>query len=441
MSQELLQLQDMCGKYTILYAEDDAQTQEVMAVILRRIFKEVYVADDGAMGYELFKKHAPNLVITDIQMPKKNGLEMAKAIKELAPATPIIISTAFNEERYFLGAIESGVDAFLFKPIDRAKLFQTLFKTVSLLAYTAKAQELEALKKIHEINQASEESIQNLSNLFPFPALFYKDNALIFVNAEARKTFEKVALESIAQETVFVSRFNILKDKKQKIKLPTASGLHRIYWLYPNALFVGVDLTLVQAYIFMDITMMEYQKLRLNAYTLPALKQRQADALSETPLSTLEPHVSAKALLETLEPLVLDGLEEIRELQDFVLSFAYDYQAKPHDALRAKLAEIYLCYATMMQKLKVFDPVAEALKEASNLLVRLQLDHRTQQKLSLFLLSLSEELHQWCTALFITKDASNIHAFDDAIIASCLQMEAELTGTHDCAGDDLELSQ
>lgn len=440
MSQELLQLQEMCGKYTVLYAEDDAQTQEVMAVILRRIFKDVYVADDGAMGYELFKEHAPNLVITDIQMPKKNGLEMAKEIKRLSPKTPIVITTAFNEERYFLGAIESGVDSFLFKPIDRDKLFQTLFKTVSLIAYAAKAQELEALKKIHEINQASEESIQNLSNLFPFPALFYKDNALIFVNAEARKTFEKVALESIAQETVFVSRFNILKDKKQKIKLPTSSGLHRIYWLYPNALFVGVDLTLVQAYIFMDITMMEYQKLRLNAYTLPALKQRQAHALTEAPLTTLEPKVSAKALLATLEPLVLDGLEEIRELQDFVLSFAYDYQAKPHDALRAKLAEIYLCYATMMQKLHVFDPVAEALKEASNLLVRLQLDHRTQQKLSLFLLSLSEALHQWCTALFITKDASNIHAFDDAIIASCLQMEAELTGTHDCAGDDLELS-
>ena len=174
MSHDLSLLHTMCCNYTVLYAEDDEQTQESMANILKRLFHTVHLAPNGEVGLELFNKHHPHLVITDIQMPKLNGLDMSKAIKEVAPETPIIITTAFNEECYFLSAIEHGVDSFLFKPIDKQKLFQTLLKTVSQIAYEAKAKELAMLKKIEEINHASIESIQNLSNLFPFPALFYQ---------------------------------------------------------------------------------------------------------------------------------------------------------------------------------------------------------------------------------------------------------------------------
>ena len=437
MSQALLHLQEMCGKYTILYAEDDAQTQEGMAIVLKRIFKTVYLAPNGAVGLELFKEHRPDLVITDIQMPKLSGLDMAKGIKELAPKTPIIITTAFNEERYFLSAIENGIDSFLFKPVDKQKLFETLNKTINQIDYDAKAKELEALKKIEEINHASEESIQNLSNLFPFPALFYKDNSLIFVNTHARKTFEKIELENIAQETAFVSRFNLTKDKKQKIKLPTASGLNRIYWVYPNALFIGADLALVQAYIFMDVTVMEYQKIRLNAYSLPSLKKRQ-----EIPSPKTDTHaLSALHFSKTLSPEALHIIDELLELQDFVVSFAYDYQANSHDSIRAKLVEIYLSYAKVMQRLEAFFELGSVLHSSAHFILNLHLDTRKTQELSLFLISLSESLYEWYRALFATKAALDIHSFDDAIMASCLQMESELS-THKpmSLGDDLELS-
>jgi len=439
MNEDLMQLQAMCGAYTVLYAEDDVQTQESMASVLKRIFKQVHVADDGAMGLNLFEQYRPDIVITDIQMPKKNGLDMARSIKELAPQTPIIITTALNEERYFMGAIESGVDAFLFKPIDRTKLFHTLLKSVSLLAYNAKAKELEALKKVHEINQVSEESIQNLANLLPFPALFYKDNKLIFVNTPARKTFENVSLESIEQETLFVSRFNVLKDKQQKIKIPTTSGLHRIYWLYPNALFIGLDLSLVQAYIFVDVTVMEYQKLRLSAYTLPSLKKQYEHPNTTASCNTVASHIGAKDFLQTLTPDALCALEEMKELHDFVLTFAYDYQRKPHDALRAKLVEIYKAYATILQKLTGFEEVGETLQSVSTLLMHSAISEKKHPQIALCLLSLSEELFQCYSALFIAKNAENVYAFQDNIIAACLHVNAELTRTQDSLGDDLEI--
>ena len=435
MNHELSLLHDMCHPYTVLYAEDDEQTQEGMAAILKRLFKTVYLAPNGEVGLALFQEHKPHLVITDIQMPKLNGLEMSKAIKELSPQTPIIITTAFNEERYFLSAIENGVDSFLFKPIDKQKLFQTLIKTISQIAYEAKAKELETLKKIEEINHASIETIQNLSNLFPFPTLFYQDNRLIFINTEALKTFAEIGLEAISQETLFVSRFNLSKDAKQKIKLPTSGGLNRIYWVYPNALFVGADLSLVQAYIFIDITLMEYQKIRLNAYSLPYVQKHSESSKSPTA------GLSAHNFIATLQKSHQEEIATLRELQDFIVNFAHDYHTHPTDAIRAKIIEIYACYAKIMQTLSAFQPVGETLQKTVDFLVTLTLDTRKAQQLSLFLISLSEYLFEWYHSIFVAKTAANIHHCDDAIIASCFQMQSELTtNTNTILGDDLELS-
>ena len=73
MTESLTTLSQMCSSYSILYVEDDSNTQEEVARTLRRIFKEVYLASNGVDGLELFKKQTPDIVITDIQMPKKNG--------------------------------------------------------------------------------------------------------------------------------------------------------------------------------------------------------------------------------------------------------------------------------------------------------------------------------------------------------------------------------
>lgn len=440
MTNELLKLKDICKDYTILYAEDDEQTQESMGSILARLFKTTHIASNGAEAITLFKNHHPDIILTDIQMPKVTGLEMARVVKEVSPQTPIIITTAFNEERYFLSAIELGIDSFLLKPIEKEKLFNVLYKTITQVAYHKKAREVEELKKIEAINQASEESIQSFSNLLPFPALFYKENHLIFVNLEAQKTFERFCLEDFSLETSFVSRFNIAKDRKQKIKIPTQNGLNRIYWVYPNALFIGADFTLVQAYIFVDITIMEYQKIRLNTYTFSEQKRCGIND-SEQRSSSLNEVLSAKKFYETLDANVLVGLKELKELQDFLVHFSYDYHANPNDALRSKLTDLYLCYAHTMESLKVFENLSKTIQSTTQKLLHAQISQQKAQRLSLFLISLSEELSQWYTTLFISCNAYDIHYLDDSIITSCLHIEAELEDTHYTTfGKDLELS-
>ena len=69
-----------------------------------------------------YKKHNPDIVISDIKMPNMNGIDMTKSIKDIDKTQPIIFTTAFSESNYFVEAIDLGVDGYILKPIDLDKL-------------------------------------------------------------------------------------------------------------------------------------------------------------------------------------------------------------------------------------------------------------------------------------------------------------------------------
>lgn len=109
----------MTGKnITILFVEDDGDVRENASRILKRRSKELFIAKDGADGLEVFNKEKSiDVIITDIQMPVMNGLEMAKQIRETNKKVPIIITTAFTESEYLIQAIKLGVTHYIQKPL------------------------------------------------------------------------------------------------------------------------------------------------------------------------------------------------------------------------------------------------------------------------------------------------------------------------------------
>lgn len=116
------------AKYTVLYAEDDTGLRVSVTEMLGLIFKEVHIATDGAEAYELFVKKTPDLVITDIKMPKKNGIELAKEIRKIDKNIQIIIISAHTEVDHMLSAIELSLISYIVKPITETKLFEALAK-------------------------------------------------------------------------------------------------------------------------------------------------------------------------------------------------------------------------------------------------------------------------------------------------------------------------
>jgi len=114
----------------LLYVEDNKEVREATYIVLKDFFNEIILGVDGEDGLEKFKNNKIDIVITDINMPNMNGLEMAKAIKNIAPNKPILIFSAHNEVKCFIDAIKIGIEGYILKPFDIEQFIQVLYKVI-----------------------------------------------------------------------------------------------------------------------------------------------------------------------------------------------------------------------------------------------------------------------------------------------------------------------
>lgn len=126
-------LKEVTQELNILYAEDEESLRRGMVKSLERLFKNVYVAKDGFEGVKLFKNNKIDVVMSDINMPNVNGVEMFNIIKDLEEFPPFITLTAHNETDLLLSLIDLGIDKFLLKPVDRDKMIDALYQVCSIV--------------------------------------------------------------------------------------------------------------------------------------------------------------------------------------------------------------------------------------------------------------------------------------------------------------------
>lgn len=117
---------------TILYAEDEPLLLEETAYTLRLFKVNVICAKNGLEALELYKNQKQNIdmILTDIKMPKLDGLSLIKEIREIDKFIPVIITTAHQETDFLKTSIELGISAYVLKPIDIYQLRDTLIKAI-----------------------------------------------------------------------------------------------------------------------------------------------------------------------------------------------------------------------------------------------------------------------------------------------------------------------
>ncbi len=103
---------------TILIVEDKASMAEMLKETLELSGYEVLIAADGAEGIKASKQSIVDLVITDLRLPKKNGLEVLKASKDANPLRPVIVMTAYGSIENAVHAMKLGAFDFITKPLD-----------------------------------------------------------------------------------------------------------------------------------------------------------------------------------------------------------------------------------------------------------------------------------------------------------------------------------
>lgn len=147
--------EEVLKNITVLYVEDESLLQEGTTETLELFDINVICAQNGEDGLSTYRlmQDKIDLVLTDIKMPKLNGIDMIKSIREINKEIPVIITTAHQETNFLMKSIELNINAYVLKPIDIYKLKDTLIK----------AMESKVLKdKLRKKNQELELAIQEI---------------------------------------------------------------------------------------------------------------------------------------------------------------------------------------------------------------------------------------------------------------------------------------
>jgi diguanylate cyclase (GGDEF)-like protein len=152
-SVDFASLSGLSKQLNALYVEDDEKVQEQSIKLFDSFFKEVIIKSNGVEALEEFKANPDiDLIITDIAMPKMDGIELINEIRELNKHIPIIILSAMNNQKILTQAIKLGVDGYCLKPIDLFDFSEVLMKIIEKIKLENQVKEYEQSleDKIHE---------------------------------------------------------------------------------------------------------------------------------------------------------------------------------------------------------------------------------------------------------------------------------------------------
>jgi len=211
---------------TILYVEDDEIIRKNALLFLEKMCRKIWLAQDGLEALEIYEDYKPDIIISDIKMPRLNGLDMAKKIRLTDKHTPIILLTAFTETNYLLKAVELQLIKYLVKPITAPKLLDALS-----VAYEHLHRDKE---NIVSIGDNSIYDMLNKTLIINETVIKLTKNELLLLdllvkNNERTVTYEEIEqhiwLERSMSLDTLRSLVKFLRNKLQGIQIENVSGL------------------------------------------------------------------------------------------------------------------------------------------------------------------------------------------------------------------------
>lgn len=164
----------LLNESSILLAEDEQNVRESFKKVLLLFVGAVFTAKDGAEALDIYKKENPDIIITDIKMPKLNGLELIKKIREKNSKTPIIVTSAHTDQNFLLESIKLSLVEYVVKPIKEKDLSRIL---------------MQCAKQLHEnsnnVIKLKESSFYDMDN-----KIFIHKNRSVFLTQKEIEFFE-----------------------------------------------------------------------------------------------------------------------------------------------------------------------------------------------------------------------------------------------------------
>ncbi|PHR58554.1 MAG: REC domain-containing phosphodiesterase [Arcobacter sp.] len=142
----------------VLYVEDNEEARKYTLEMLERFFNNVTTAVDGEDALEKFKASTYNLVLTDINMPNMNGIELIRHLKDINKDISVLVLSAHDEVDYFVETIKLGIDGYLLKPLEPKQFITTLYK--SLTKIILQEESLVYKQRLESMNEELEEKVK-----------------------------------------------------------------------------------------------------------------------------------------------------------------------------------------------------------------------------------------------------------------------------------------
>jgi len=202
-------LKELSKNITLLYVEDEDILRQSVARYLKNFFTNIDIASNGEEGLELYKNNKYDIVLTDIRMPKLNGLDMSIKIKEINEHQNIIIVSAYSDISNFTTSIKIGVDGYILNPIDFEQLNSTLYKVIYKINQFKENEgykkNLETLveQKTLETKQLEEEKVKN----------YQKTLFALVKMIEDRDTYTGGHSQRVATYSKMIAQYMKLDDK------------------------------------------------------------------------------------------------------------------------------------------------------------------------------------------------------------------------------------
>ncbi|HOI82933.1 MAG TPA: response regulator [Campylobacterales bacterium] len=457
-------LDGLASKYSVLYVEDEKETRVSAIRSLNRVgFANIYQAENGLEGLAVFKEKRPQIVISDIQMPIMNGLEMVKEILEVADDTHVVLTTAFGDQEYFMRSIELKVDKYLMKPIDVAHLLDTLYEACMQIEQKKLAFAYLAKESQERLNAAVNDAMRLVMDASPYPTVIFKRDKLSYINDAFLELLSHKDLESIDRgilPSVFEQKNGYLggldgykEGEHNKVCIKNSNGKDRIFELHKKEALLDGDS--IGIYFLSDITLLEYQRRKLKLFGNAVQKEliskrfeehKNGDADTKAPSAPIEKvahrKIAALEYASEVDHAIFEQMDELSELENELADDVALFAERKDGAYLRAFAERLEKYAYTMKILFEFEELSFAIKNIAQMLYQnsTNLASLNADKVAVYCGAISEDLASWRNGIFVTKSAIDIHYLDDSLYSSCLQLEFELKGIKlEDDGGELEL--
>jgi len=165
-------------KLRVLLVEDDQAILDITTNLLKVFFPNLDTASNGQEGLEKYKDKNYDLIVTDIKMPKLNGIDMLKEIKKINPNIHTIILSALTEKEIILETAKLGVDGYLFKPLVFEQFLNVLENIISKDNVNKKISSYNETLLTEEAQNINNFTIDPLTGLATLPVLMNKLEAI-----------------------------------------------------------------------------------------------------------------------------------------------------------------------------------------------------------------------------------------------------------------------